>query len=100
MLTVEATCVDQSSGCLGAQLSHALRSHMEVFGAAMLFQLFHAKKKLWVSAFTKLKVSAKKSNSTQTVFHKQNRWVEEVSFRFRNNWSHFGTLLIHASNEF
>lgn len=46
-------------GFLGAQLSHAPGSHMEVFAAAVLFQLSHAREKLWVSAFTKLKVSAK-----------------------------------------
>ncbi|GAA6099453.1 cytoplasmic dynein 1 intermediate chain 1-like [Tachysurus ichikawai] len=45
-------------GFLGAQLSHAPGSHMEVFGAAVLFQLSHAREMLWVSAFTKLKVSA------------------------------------------
>ena len=44
---------------LGVQLSRALRSHMEALGAAVLFQLSHAKEKPWVSAFTKLKVSAK-----------------------------------------
>lgn len=46
-------------GFLGAQLSRATGSHMEVFGAAVLFQLSHAREKLWVSAFTKLKVRAK-----------------------------------------
>lgn len=44
---------------LWVQLSHALGSHMEALGAAVLFQLSHAKEKPWVSAFTKLKVSAK-----------------------------------------
>lgn len=46
-------------GFLGAQLSHAPGSHMEVFAAAVLFQLSHAREKFWVSAFTKLKLSAK-----------------------------------------